>query len=282
MNERTVFALIGGDELQSALAEKLIRGGYFVLTVGLENAPLSRLAEKTALATAICHSDNIVFPFDPCDTDGAIFAPFSAEKISLTKEILPYLIQRPVFCGTIYSVPDFFPRDQLYPYGKEGDFRVGKAILHTEGILRAAISQSKIALHHSSCLILGYDLEGEILARALLSLGARVTVVTDSLEQLARAAQSGAVALPFSRLAHAGQQQLIFRTIPFLLCTFDLERIGEEAIFLDLFPDSPDLSLILSQTIPYTSCADLWRTTAVSSVGSLIHDVILRMRRSIQ
>lgn len=281
MRENIAIALLGGDELHLALAEKFLRDGFFVYTVGLERAVLPRLAEKTDLTTALTRSNCIIFPYDAHEADGKIYAPYADTRLFLPEEMLPFFRDRPVFCGSERSLPPGFLPPLIVPYGEQSDFLVGRATLQVEGLLRTAIAKSGVALHRSACLVLGYEITGELLARALLSLGARVTVITDSPASSARAAQSGAAVFPFSRLAQAGQQHIIFRTIPCSIEAYDWERISDTAILLDMLSDSEDLEVISSRALPRTSCADLWRTTAPASVGALLHDVILRMWREL-
>lgn len=281
MREITAITLLGGDELHLALAEKFLRDGFFVYTAGLESAALPRLVEKTDLVTALKQSNCIIFPYDPCGDNEKIFAPYANVPLSFPEEILSLFRERYVFCGSERSLPRDFLPPLVFSYGAQSDFLVGKASLQVEGLLRTAIVHSGVALRSSSCLVLGYEITGELLARALLSLGAHVTVITDSPVSAARAALSGAAVFPFSRLAQAGQQHIIFRTFPCSIDAFALEHIAENAVLLDMLPDPEDLAVISARGLPRTHCVDLWRTTAPTSAGALLHDVILRMWREL-
>jgi dipicolinate synthase subunit A len=165
---------------------------------------------------------------DPVALDDALLssmAPGASIFLGRSDDVLRAAADR---CGI--EVSDYDPDRELM-------LLRGPAIV--EGALAAAITNTRITLNHAPIAVLGYGNIGALLARALLGLGARVTVVARNPVQRAAAYAIGADALPFDELAdNAGRFGIIFSTTaagPIVIRPI-LERLPDRSVVIDIAP----------------------------------------------
>lgn len=79
----------------------------------------------------------------------------------------------------------------LFDYTKDDAIAIQNAVATAEGAIAEAIINSKVNLHGSQCLVIGFGRCGEILADKLKGLKCDVTVLLRNREKMARAASYG-------------------------------------------------------------------------------------------
>lgn len=79
----------------------------------------------------------------------------------------------------------------LFDYTKDDAIAIQNAVATAEGAIAEAIINSRVNLHGSQCLVIGFGRCGEILADKLKGLKCDVTVLVRSKEKMARAAAYG-------------------------------------------------------------------------------------------
>ena len=79
----------------------------------------------------------------------------------------------------------------LFDYTKDESIAIKNAVATAEGAIAEAIINSKVNLHGSQCLVIGFGRCGEILADKLKGLKCDVTVLLRNREQMARAEAYG-------------------------------------------------------------------------------------------
>ena len=219
-----IFALLGGEERSVRLTGLLREDGHTVRCFALEQA----LECAESAAEALCGADCAVLPL-PCEADGALHAPLSAEKHEFADILASARPGLPVLAGkageTLRGVclaqglvlRDYFLREE---------FVLRNAELTAEGAV-SLLMQGENALRGSRVLIAGFGRIGRLLAPKLLALGVRVTVAARSAEQRMLAELAGCRAIPFSRVGDA-RWDAVVNTVPARVFGAEaLEELGE-------------------------------------------------------
>ena len=110
------------------------------------------------------------------------------------------------------------------------------AIPTAEGAIQIAMEKSKITLHGSKCLILGFGRIGKILAKMLIGIGADVYCEARKHSDIAWIKSYGYNAIDLTELdTYLNDFDFIFNTIPHLILDKDkLSLINKECVFIDL------------------------------------------------
>ncbi len=214
------IAVIGGDHRAVYVAEELLSQGAMVRLVGLENLADSGVQTVDDVAAGVQGADAVIFPLPGVSDDGEIETP--GEPLSLREEDLTSLpVGTPVFTGFARKrVSDIAGRLglKLVEVAKRDDFAILNSIPSAEGAIQMAMEHLATTIHSSSTFILGFGRVGSTLARALIGMGAKVTIVARDAAQRARALEMGCRALDFGQLPSSiGEADLVFNTVPALV-----------------------------------------------------------------
>jgi dipicolinate synthase subunit A len=163
----------------------------------------------------------------------------------------------------------------------------GPAIV--EGALAATIANTRVTIHEADVCVVGHGTIGALLARTLVLLGARVTVVARNPAQRAAARAVGAEAEPLTELPLlAARLTMLFSTVPAAVVDRAvLERLPRGSLVMDLAapPGGVDLDAArdlghvavwargLGRRAPITVGASQWygiskRIESIEEVGS--------------
>ncbi|MBR6617031.1 MAG: hypothetical protein IKL00_04045, partial [Oscillospiraceae bacterium] len=130
-------------------------------------------------------------------------------------------------------------------------------------------------------LLLGFGRIGKRFASILHALGAKVTVASQDVAELACAEMCGCRAVPLRELTeHAGEFPVICNTIPAQILTASvLERIRSDALILDLASKPGGVDLAAAQSC---SCRVVWALslpgkTAPITAGEIIARTIFHI-----
>lgn len=195
----------GGDERQIYLAEALEKAGFEVTFVNyLEQMAKEKIERYQVLVLQIA---------------------VSKEAISYCSDVMRK--GQKIYGGLF---PDKFVRlceekgVTLFDYMKENTIAIKNAVATAEGAIAEAIIRSKINLHGSQCLVVGFGRCGEILADKLSGLKCNVTVMARDEEKMARAFAYGYRVEPFKNMKKDKElqetkqdYQFIFNTVPALV-----------------------------------------------------------------
>lgn len=195
----------GGDERQIYLAETLGKAGFEVTFVNyLEQMAKEKIEKYHVLLLPIAVSkDATNYCSEVMKKGQKIYGGlFPEEFVQLCKKK-----------GVV-----------LFDYMKENTIAIKNAVATAEGAIAEAIINSKINLHGSQCLVMGFGRCGEILADKLRGLNCNVTVMARNEEKMARAIAYGYHVKPCGSMEEHGLlkekeecYQFIFNTVPALI-----------------------------------------------------------------
>ncbi len=228
MGKPETLAVIGGDLRYVYLAGALGEDGYRVIAVGFDNTDLPPcVAGCTDAAQAIQLADAVILPM-PISTDGKLVnAPFSRLCIPLEQVYAAVKPTQTVFGGGITAeIAAAFERREIavQDYLKREELAVRNAVPTAEGAIQLALEELPVTINGASCLIVGYGRIGKVLARLLVSMGARVTVAARKCADRAWATVQGCRAVSTEELASLPRFDAVFNTVPTLL--FDRRVLG--------------------------------------------------------
>lgn len=273
------FLFLGGD-LRMLYAAKYLNKEYSCFAYGFENAeefPVPNISE-------LIPCDCVVLPL-PASADGRhINMPYHKENLDLgvltsavkkggtvfTGKSCPYLERLCEENGL--SLKNYFAREEL---------QIMNAVPTAEGALEIMLSELPITVFGANVLITGYGRIGEVMARMLKALGARVTVAARKWEQLAKAAGLGCNALPFEKLnGTLINYDAVINTVPSPI--FDRKRLmmlKKDCLLIDLASVTgvEDMELAASVGVKVIWALSLPGRTAPVSAGEIIGRTIENM-----
>lgn len=225
-------AIIGGDLRQTYLANILEKSGYKIISFGLnKNIGNCNLNYANSSEQAMESSKTIIVP-----------VPFSRDKLYITglgndvsekdyelsiKKFLNHLQPEHYLIGGNIpkDVAEVCKRENI-PYldlMESADIAMLNAIATAEGAIAEAIYKSKINLHQSKGLVLGYGKCGKILASKLNALGVNVTVSARKKSALIEAYTNGFQSIEVNKIDfNISNFEYIFNTIPALILNKEL------------------------------------------------------------
>jgi dipicolinate synthase subunit A len=121
-----------------------------------------------------------------------------------------------------------------YEWDRELMLLRGPAIV--EGMLRVIIENTDITIHRANICCVGYGTVGALVARTLVTLGARVHVVARNPVQRAEASAAGAEPHDFAEMKSAlSASDIVVSSVPAqVLQLADLETVPKHALLVDL------------------------------------------------
>lgn len=238
--DRSIFAVIGGDARQIALANMLAAEGITVYCSGFElSAQLLVGTASTDPVTAAMMADIVILPLPPTRDGKTLNAPLSTYRITLEENFCAALSGKEVFTGMAdrlrKSSPSFAPLN-LIDYGEKEEFLQRNAQATAEGALAEIIANCPRTVSGSRILITGCGRIVSYLAPMLRALGGNVTVAARRTEDRAKISALGMEALTFGRAARRAREfSVIVNTVP--APVLDARFIGEvqdDALLIEL------------------------------------------------
>lgn len=189
------FLIIGGDKRQLYLAEYLKRNYYDVKIYGFTDYNIKiQAVDEDSIQKALQESNVKVLPL-PVTKDGVtVNTTQSPVKIDIEDIIAELKRDDVVFGGLIPK--DIKARIEskgtiCKDYYESMSLQILNAIPTAEGIVKILIEALPITIHSMDCAVVGFGKTGKAIAGALRSLGADVTVLARSRENLAEAHSAG-------------------------------------------------------------------------------------------
>lgn len=239
MNRSAVFAVIGGDVRQAYLAALLHMDGYDIHTFALERRPLQGCRPMSDLRIDLAAVQAVILPLPVQHGDRELNAPLTNSSHML-KDILNAIpADTLILAGAVprwmygYALQN---RLRLIDYLARDDLAIRNAVPTCEGALQLAMEHTEHTIQDSRCLVIGYGRIGEMLARKLQALGAKVTVSARSARDFARIESAGMRVLDTRYLAgRLTPFHIIFNTAPApVLGSVELSDTMSPCLVIDL------------------------------------------------
>lgn len=233
---------------------------------------------ENTLSEAISGARYIILPL-PYSADGrSVNAPFYSRKISVC-DVASMRGDALVMGGRLDEALSFPAIDY---YARE-DFAVLNAIPTAEGAVKLAVEQTKRTVCGADVAVLGFGRVGKVLAKTLISMGARVTVYARSAEARAWARVFFCTARPFEELCeHISHHTCIFNTVPTTVLTEEaLSRACKGAFYAELAsaPYGADAESVKRAGLRYALASALPGRVTPKSAGRIIYETLKEIIR---
>jgi len=235
-----IYTFIGGDDRQIEAMDILTTQGHFVKAYGFEKKKLKcDIVECDRIDVNCLQCDVLMLPIPCKNRHGGINFKYSDQFLEV-KQIIDLL---PESCTVILGKAD---ADFITHASKKGilyfdileeeSFAILNAIPSAEGAIQRAMEKTKITLHGSCSLVLGYGRIGKVLSRMLKGIGAKVYVASKNQYDLAWIYENGCTPVLLVDLdSIIPLQDVIFNTIPHLILDQKkLSRVSKSALIIDL------------------------------------------------
>jgi len=280
-----LIAVIGGDARYLELIRKLrlddrnevVLVGYDQLEQGFTG--LKQIELKDLPAGQL---DAVILPIRGTDSEGRAEAVFSDQEIILSKEWFKSLPeQAAVFTGIANAYLTDASADaglELIPLMNRDDIAIYNSIPTAEGAIMMAIENTDYTIHSARVLVTGYGRVGITIVNKFQALGAHVTAVSRSANELARIAETGVRGVSFEALPEAARDtDILINTVPSRVITEEVIReLPAHALILDLAskPGGTDFDYASQRGIKAILAKSLPGLVAPKTSGSILADVI--------
>ncbi|MBQ2264347.1 MAG: dipicolinate synthase subunit A [Oscillospiraceae bacterium] len=284
MNSRKTVLVAGGD-LRYVYTARALAEQFDVHAAGFTRqiAPFPEITLTETAAEGLPACDVLVLPMPVSDDGVLVSAPFGRQNLPL-KGLLAALRPDGIVLGGKFGksaalfheagveTADYLAREELSTLN---------AVPTAEGALQILLEEMPCTIYKSRILVLGFGRIGSRLAQLLHMLGARVTVASRDVAELARAEMSGCDAMPLGELAErAGEFQVLCNTIPARIITSEiLSRMHPDGLVLDLAskPGGVDLEAAQKCSRRVVWALSLPGKTAPVTAGEIIAKTIFHM-----
>ena len=281
--DKSIFAVVGGDARQAALANFLAREGSTVYCAGFEQSPhLLTGTASTDPLTAILMSDTVILPMPPTRDGKTLNAPLSTYRVELNEDFCEALRGKAVFVGIAGKLRDVSPsyaRLNLFDYYANESYLLRNAQATAEGALAELIANVPRTICGSRMLITGCGRITRCLAPMLRSLGANVAVAARKPSDQAWVQSQGMEALTFRKAARRAKEfDIIVNTVPApVIDERFLEGVSEHAALLDLasLPGGIDLEACEKRGIQAWRALGLPGKYAPLTAAEIIKDTVM-------
>ena len=217
--DRSIFAVVGGDARQIALANMLAEEGITVYCSGFEHSAQQLVGTaSTDPLTAVLMADIIILPMPPTRDGKTLSAPLSSYRIELSDEFCSALMGKAVFAGMaakLRAVSSGFAQLNIFDYSASEAFLLRNAQATAEGALAELIENYPRTVCGSRILITGCGRITGFLAPMLRALGGKVSVAARKPSDRARTASLGMEALTFGKAARRAKEfDVMINTVP--------------------------------------------------------------------
>lgn len=234
------ISFIGGDLRIVELVKLLAKDKNEICLFGLGQCEeLSKFKQASNLDEALQNAE-IVITSIPLSKNGKNINTTFTEKTILVEDFFEKAKNKKIITGNVTEeISKFINRhnnNEVVDVLKYEELTVMNVIPTAEGAIQIAMEKSKITLHDSNCLVLGFGRIGKILAKMLNGLGAHVYCEARKQQDLAWVKAYGYNEIHLKNLnENLGKFDFIFNTIPYLI--LDKSNLGllkQECILIDL------------------------------------------------
>lgn len=236
------IAVVGGDEREQEIARLAAASGARVTAYGFPwpEDGIEGVRRCESPEEAMRGARYALFPIPGIAADGSLFAPAAPAPIvpsaALLGELEPgaHVILGVADAGLRAAAAETGVGISEYEHDVELMLERGPAIV--EGALAQAIAHTRVTIHGARVCVVGHGTIGALLARALVLLGARVTVAARNPVQRAAARAAGADAIPLEDLEQlAPSLAMVYSAVPApVVGRAVLELLPRGSLVLDL------------------------------------------------
>lgn len=278
--DKKKFAILGGDQRSVELAYSLLDDGNEVNIYGFNKLNLF-LNEREKLHEAIIDSDVVVGPLPFSEDNKVLNAPFFTGEIQIS-EIINLLTKKQIFiAGKINKEFQELAKENglvSVDYFSREEMQVLNAIPTAEGAIQVAMEQTKITLHDSNTLVLGYGRIGKALSKMLYGIGANVYVEARNYGDLAWIKNNGYIPISLKELQYyLSKMDVVFNTIPHIILDEALlNNINKNSVVIDLAskPGGVDVDAAKGLEIKLISALGVPGKVAPVTAARVIKDTI--------
>lgn len=246
------LALIGGDERDPEIARLAAETGASVKAFGMPwpEGEIPGVERVDSPYAAVDKADYIFLPI-PLGVGSVIYAPHADEPIVVDEELLSMAAPDAyAFCGRVTSEIEAAANAagvRIHEYDPDRELMMLRGPAIVEGALQQAIEATDVTINDAEVVVVGFGNIGQLLARTLRGLGARVHVAARNPIQRAGAYADGLLPLTLEELPElAPSLDMVFSTVPAQVVDRSiLERLPAGTLVLDIAPppDHADLEL---------------------------------------
>lgn len=286
MNE--LFAIIGGDTRQIALAARLARSGARVQCYGLpEMVQDPQIYAAPTWQEAIKGASVLLLPL-PASPDGVrINMPLcQGAETPVFAQMLNVLDEKTLVIGGKFTpaMRDLAAAQgkEVIDYCKEEQFQLQNAIPTAEGALCILMERLPCTINGLSVAVTGFGRIARALARLLVAMGAEVTVGARKESALAEAARMGCRTVKLcgdeSMITLTRDKAAVFNTVPHWIFTRPvLMQLPRETLLIDLAsaPGGVDTEVARALGRSVIWALSLPGKYAPTTAGEIIADTVL-------
>lgn len=237
------IGILGGDLRNIELSKMLAKDSYTVYTYGIENSDfLDCNILKCKNINEISNYCNSIISGIPFSKDGIhINAPFSNNEININY-VFKILNNKTLIAGAIkQEIKEEANKNKINIIDLMNDesLTILNVIPTVEGAIQVAMENTKITIHNSNCLVLGFGRIGKLLSKHLKELGANVSCMARKDRDFAWIKSYGYEDIHIDDLSNnLNKCDIIFNTIPSLILDNKkleiLKENNNNAIIIDL------------------------------------------------
>jgi dipicolinate synthase subunit A len=246
------IAVVGGDKRDPEIARLAAETGASVKAYGIpwpeEDIPGVERVDSAHKAVEGAH---YIFSPIPRGDGLQLYAPHATEPIIADEDFFSRAEPGAyVFCGR--ATPEIQAAANaagvlVHEYDPDRELMLLRAPAIVEGALELAIENTDVTINDAEVVVVGFGNIGQLLARTLRALGARVHVAARNPIQRAGAYGDGLLPLKLEELTElAPSLDMVFSTVPArVVDRAVLERLPKGSLVLDIAPppDHADLEL---------------------------------------
>ncbi len=240
--EDRIIAIVAGDRREQEIARCAAATGAEVRAYGFPwpDDGIAGVTHAPSAAAALAGAEIALFPIPGIAPDGALFAPFTDERIIPDRAMLSAMKPDP---HIILGWPDAKLKTlceelkiEYFEYEYDRDLMLLRGPAIVEGMLKVIIENTDITIHKANIVMVGYGTIGELAARTLVALGANVTVAARDPVQRAAAYAAGAENAELSNLAAIlPEADILVNSVPVqLVDKAMLETMQKHVLLVDL------------------------------------------------
>jgi dipicolinate synthase subunit A len=280
------FAIIGGDARQIYMKQNLEEQGYEVSLCCFENYRKDCSLDIIQADIAVGASDAVILPIPASRDSETLNAPFSASEVRLSEIFDLLRPEQTVFAGMLGSKrrSELFRKGiRVYDYADRDEFAVKNAVPTAEGVVKIASEKLPITIKGANIAITGYGRTAKAAAKALLALGANVTVAARRCSSLASAENDGCRAI-YLREMHrfAGGFDMLVNTVPApVIDETILKKMRRDCVVADIAsaPYGVDFEAAKALGLDAFAAGSLPGAIAPKSAGIIIGETIMNIIR---
>ena len=276
----------GGDLRQYYCAKQLASLGFYVSLLGFDELAGTLDTTDIRLTSVPISHDILVLPPLSSTDSRTLYAPHDTETYELS-----YLMQNLSADGCLlhgvfsHGRPIAFETlarsVRVISYDADEPYAVKNAFLTAEGALSLAVTETDTALAGSLCLIRGCGRIGKALMRPLLTLGARVCVLSENAGKRIWCTHEGMRAITKDELPDVlPETDFIFNTAPQIM--FDdtlLPHFGRHCTYIELAssPFGIDFSAAAAAGVRTVRGGGLPGRFSPRTAGKIEADTVMRL-----